>query len=84
MAPQFEKTSFEAPLGVLQKPFKTQFGWHVMVVNKRTGEETPATSSVQSTVSAPIVDGDVQVQPQKTGQKRTKGTKPKTGNGGFG
>ena len=84
MAKEFESVAFEAPLKVVQEPFKTQFGWHVMVVNKRTGEETPATSSVQSTVPAPIVDGDVQVQPKKTGQKRTKGTKPKTGNGGFG
>ena len=36
MAKEFESVAFEAPLKVVQEPFKTQFGWHVMVVNKRT------------------------------------------------
>lgn len=38
MAPEFEKVAFNAPLGVLQPPFQTQFGWHVVLVNQRTGE----------------------------------------------
>ena len=37
MAPEFEAVAFAAPVGVgeLQPPFKTQFGWHIMLVNKR-------------------------------------------------
>ena len=35
MAPEFEAVAFAAPLGELQSPFRTQFGWHIMLVNKR-------------------------------------------------
>ena len=35
MAPEFEAVAFAAPVGELQPPFKTQFGWHIMLVNKR-------------------------------------------------
>ena len=37
MAPEFEKVAFEAPIGELQRPFETQFGWHLMLVNSRSG-----------------------------------------------
>lgn len=33
MAPDFERVAFEAPVGEVQQPVKTQFGWHVMLVN---------------------------------------------------
>jgi len=33
MAPEFEKYAFESPPGTLVRPFRTQFGWHVMLVN---------------------------------------------------
>lgn len=39
MAPEFEKVAFAAPIGKLQRPIKTQFGWHIILVNERTGEE---------------------------------------------
>ena len=35
MAPEFEAVAFAAPVGELQSPFRTQFGWHIMLVNKR-------------------------------------------------
>jgi len=38
MAKEFEQTAFAAPVGELQRPFATQFGWHLMLVNARTGE----------------------------------------------
>lgn len=33
MDPNFEKYAFEATPGTLVRPFRTQFGWHVMLVN---------------------------------------------------
>jgi len=50
MLPPFEKLAFEAPLQVVQAPFQTQEGWHVMVVNQRTGDEedTAAHASISS------------------------------------
>mmetsp|Transcript_7955 Transcript_7955/g.17469 ORF Transcript_7955/g.17469 Transcript_7955/m.17469 type:complete len:158 (+) Transcript_7955:7-480(+) len=35
MAPEFERIAFEAPVGELQEPFSTQFGWHIVLVNER-------------------------------------------------
>ena len=35
VAPEFEKVAFEAPVGEMQPPFRTQFGWHIMLVNER-------------------------------------------------
>ena len=81
MAPQFEKTSFEAPLGVLQKPFKTQFGWHVMVVNGRSGEEAPVpvaeVASPPPAPAAPLGKAD-------KSKGKGKGGKGKGKKGGFG
>lgn len=34
MAPEFEDNAFMAEPGTLVKPFRTQFGWHVMLVNE--------------------------------------------------
>ena len=34
MAPEFEEAAFSASPGTLVKPFRTQFGWHVMLVNE--------------------------------------------------
>ena len=38
MAKEFEEAAFTGPVGELQRPFQTQFGWHLMRVNARTGE----------------------------------------------
>jgi peptidyl-prolyl cis-trans isomerase C len=35
MAPEFEEVAFNAPVGEVQRPVQTQFGWHVILVNKR-------------------------------------------------
>ena len=35
MAAEFERRAFEAPIGELQRPFQTQFGWHILLVNER-------------------------------------------------
>ena len=81
MAPQFEKAAFEAPLRVLQKPFQTQFGWHVMVVNERTGEEAPAVVEV----AAPPQPASPSAKAGKPKGKRGKGSGKKAGKaGGFG
>lgn len=35
MVPEFEKLAFELPVGEVSEPFKTQFGWHLIVVTDR-------------------------------------------------
>ena len=34
MAPEFEDAAFSSAPGTLVRPFRTQFGWHVMLVNE--------------------------------------------------
>ncbi len=36
MVPEFDKVVFSAPLNTVQGPVKTQFGYHLLEVTKRT------------------------------------------------
>ena len=36
MVPEFDKVVFSAPLGTVQGPVKTQFGYHLLEVTSRT------------------------------------------------
>ena len=36
MVPEFDRVVFSAPVGVVQGPVKTQFGWHLLEVTSRT------------------------------------------------
>lgn len=36
MVPEFDKVVFSAPVGEVQGPVKTQFGWHLVEVTDRT------------------------------------------------
>jgi peptidyl-prolyl cis-trans isomerase C len=36
MVPEFDKVVFSAPVGEVQGPVRTQFGWHLLEVTSRT------------------------------------------------
>ncbi|MBI2825594.1 MAG: peptidylprolyl isomerase [Planctomycetia bacterium] len=36
MVPEFDKVVFSAPVGTVQGPVRTQFGWHLLEVTSRT------------------------------------------------
>jgi parvulin-like peptidyl-prolyl isomerase len=38
--PEFSTTSATAPIGELTDPVPSEFGWHIMIVDERTGPET--------------------------------------------
>lgn len=42
MVPAFEKAAFEQPVGKVGEPFKTQFGYHIVKVTKRSGDDFAA------------------------------------------
>jgi peptidyl-prolyl cis-trans isomerase C len=42
MVPAFEKAAFEQPVGKVGEPIKTQFGYHLILVDKRGGEDFAA------------------------------------------
>ena len=39
MVPEFDKLTFELEPGKVSDPFRTQYGWHILVVNERTTTE---------------------------------------------
>ena len=39
MVPEFEKAAFNSPVGVVQKPIKTTYGYHIIRVNGKTDKE---------------------------------------------
>ena len=38
MVPEFEKASFNGPVGVVQKPIKTTYGYHIIKVNAKSNK----------------------------------------------
>lgn len=40
MVPEFDKLTFETPLGEVTAPFRTRFGWHFLKVSERTEAAT--------------------------------------------
>ena len=39
MVPAFDKVCWSAPIGVVQGPVQTQFGFHLILVTARTGDD---------------------------------------------
>lgn len=49
MVPEFDKLAFSMPVGQVSEPFKTQFGWHILVVT----EKIPAVEAKGDTPASP-------------------------------
>jgi parvulin-like peptidyl-prolyl isomerase len=47
MVPEFEKTAFALPVGQVSEPIKTQFGYHIIKVEKH---DTPELASVRAQI----------------------------------
>ncbi len=38
--PEFAEVAMTAEIGIVSEPFETQFGWHILIVEERTGPES--------------------------------------------
>lgn len=50
MVPEFEKASFEAEIGVLTEPVKTQFGYHLIIVDSKNEGAVKSFEEVKDSV----------------------------------
>jgi parvulin-like peptidyl-prolyl isomerase len=53
MVPEFEKATFNAAVGTLLKPFKTQYGYHIVKITGRTHDEFALSPIVEQTGPSP-------------------------------
>lgn len=57
MVKEFENTAFRSKIGVLQKPVKSQFGWHIIMVTDKTNRKFVVESILNKVVpSATTID----------------------------
>ena len=50
MVPEFEKASFEAEIGALTEPVKTQFGYHLIIVDSKNEGAVKSFEEVKDSV----------------------------------
>lgn len=50
MVPEFEKASFEAEVGILSEPVKTQFGYHLIIVDSKNEGTVKSFEEVKNSV----------------------------------
>lgn len=55
MVKEFDETAFTLPIGEISKPFKTSFGFHVMLVNDRKTARTKTLDEVKKSIAAKLL-----------------------------
>lgn len=55
MVPEFEKAVFEGEIGKLIGPVKTQFGYHLIIVDNKTGGEQVAYEQIKDKISTQLL-----------------------------
>lgn len=55
MVKEFDETAFSAPIGEISKPFKTSFGYHIMLVNDRKQARTKELAEVQKDIARKLL-----------------------------
>ena len=54
--PEFEKAAFEGAIGAVLGPVKTQFGFHLIVVEDKKEKQTVAFDSVKDQLSEKLLE----------------------------
>lgn len=52
MVPEFEEAAFNLEVGVISQPVKTQFGYHLILVDNKTEEEVKSYEEVEGMIKA--------------------------------
>lgn len=58
MVPEFDSVAFTSPVGVVSKPFKSSFGYHILMVNEKREAKTPTIEDVKKQVATTLIKQD--------------------------
>jgi peptidyl-prolyl cis-trans isomerase D len=59
MVPEFDKVAFELPVGQVSGPVKTQFGYHLIKVEKKQEGSTPEIKTVETEIAIILLKEDL-------------------------
>lgn len=73
MVPEFEDAAFSSELGLVDRPVKTQFGYHIIKVVEKNKAETPELEEVQEQVKQTLLQSNQQqAYMEKTNELKEK------------
>ena len=55
MVPEFDQVAFTSPVGVISKPFKSSFGYHILMVNEKRDATAPSLEAVKKQVALTLI-----------------------------
>jgi parvulin-like peptidyl-prolyl isomerase len=55
MVPEFETQAFSTKVGEVSKPFKTQFGYHILKVEEHTGPKPGELSTAKEQIQEELI-----------------------------
>lgn len=59
MVKEFDENAFSLPLGTISKPFKTSFGYHIMLVSERKQARTKELEEVKKDIARKLITTEV-------------------------
>ncbi|MBF0612881.1 MAG: peptidylprolyl isomerase, partial [Magnetococcales bacterium] len=62
MVPEFEQVIFSLEPGVLSKPVRTAFGWHLIKVEKRRTQDASSLSAMRNELEKRVLDAKSQIK----------------------
>ncbi len=58
MVKEFDEVAFTQPIGAISKPFKSSFGYHVLLVNEKLESKTKTLDEVKKQIAANLIKQD--------------------------
>jgi peptidyl-prolyl cis-trans isomerase D len=58
MVPEFDQVAFSSGIGEISKPFKSSFGYHILMVNEKREAKTPVLEDVKKQIALNLIKQD--------------------------
>lgn len=71
MVPEFEAAVVDLAPGQVSDPIKTQFGWHVIILNEKRKKAAPALEAVQEEITSQLQEDAIEARIEELTSKAT-------------